>query len=149
MATYVKFNQFVEDLVGKVHDLFGTAGAGADTLKVYLSNDAPVVATDVVKADVVEITNEHGYTAPVSVANVGTRASGTVTVAGTNVTITASGGTVGPFQYIVLYNDTPTSPADPLVAYWNYGSALTLNDGEALTLKINGGSSGGTLFTVA
>ena len=151
MATYTKFHQFVQDLTGKVHDLFGTAGSTADTCKVYLSNDAPVVATDATKTDVTEITNQNGYTAPVSVANVGTRSSGTVTMQGTSLTITASGGTVGPFQYVVLYNDTPTSPADPLIAYWDYGSALTLQDGESFSIKFNGAAVGaaGDIFTLA
>lgn len=151
MATYTKFNQFVEDLTGKVHDLFGTAGSTADTMKVYLSNTAPNTSTNAVKGDLAEITNQNGYAAPVSVANAGTRSSGTVTVQGTSLTITASGGTVGPFQYVVLYNDTPTSPADPLVAYWNYGSAITLNDGESFSVKFNNAAVGvaGDIFTLA
>jgi hypothetical protein len=149
VASYVKFEQFVEDLAGKVHDLFGTAGSGADTCKVYLSNTGPTASTNAVKADLAEITNQNGYTAPVTMTNVGTRSGGTLTVNATNVTITASGGTVGPFQYVVAYNDTPTSPADPLIAYWNYGSALTLNDGESFTVKFNNGASNGTFFTLA
>lgn len=149
MASYVKFNQFVEDLTNKVHDLFGTAGSGADTMKVYLSNTAPNTATNAVKGDLAEITNQNGYAAPVTVANAGTRSTTTITVNGTNVTITASGGSVGPFQYVVLYNDTPTSPADPLVAYWDYASALTLLDGESFTIKFNNGASNGTIFTLA
>ena len=53
-------------------------------------------------------------------------------------TWTASGGSIGPFRYAVLYNDTPTSPADPLIGWWDYGSALTLNTGQALTVTISG-----------
>lgn len=151
MASYVKFNQFVEDLTAKVHDLFGTAGSTADTCKVYLSNTSPTVATNAVKGDLAEITNQNGYTAPVSVANAGTRSSGTFTMQGTSLTITASGGTVGAFRYVVLYNDTPTSPADPLIAYWDYGSALTLADGESFSIKFNNAAVGaaGDIFTLA
>ena len=151
MATYTKFNQFVEDLLNKVHDLFGTSGSGADALKVYLSNTAPNTTTNAIKADLAEITNQNGYTAPVSVANAGTRSTGTVTVQGTSLTITASGGTVGPFRYVVLYNDTPTAPADPLVAYWDYGSSITLNDGESFSVKFNNANVGsaGDIFTLA
>ncbi len=148
-ATYVKFNPFIENLFSGVMDLFGTAGSTSDTCKIYLSNTSPTVTTNAVKADLAEITNEHGYTAPVSIANVTTRTTTTVTMNGTNVTITASGGTVGPFQYVVLYDDTPTSPADPLIAYWDYGSALTLQDGESFTVKFNSGVSNGTVFTAS
>ena len=151
MAIYNKFQQFVEDLAAKVHDVFGTAGATADTLKVYLSNAAPSASGDAVKLDMAEITNQNGYAAPVSVANVGTRSGGTVTVQGTSLTITASGGTVGPFQYVVLYNDTPSSPADPLIAWWDYGSTITLQDGESFSVKFNGAAVGvaGDIFTLA
>lgn len=149
MATYTKFQQFISDVFGKVHDLVGTSGSDADALKVYLSNTAPNVATNAVKADLAEISTGNGYTGPASTANTSSASSGTLTVTGTNVTITASGGAVGPFRYVVLFNDTPTSPADPLVAYWDYGSALTLNDGESLQIKFNNGSSSGTLFTAA
>ena len=145
MATYTKYQIFPEDLDNKVHDLFGTAGAGADTLKVMLSNTAPNVATHAVRADVTEISAGNGYTSGgASVANVGTRSGGTLTVVGTDVVFTAAGGTIGPFRYVILYNDTPTSPADPLIAYWDYGSNVTLNDGETFTVDF-----GASLFTLA
>jgi hypothetical protein len=150
MASYVKFNQFVGDLAGKVHDLLGTAGSTADTCKVMLTNTAPVAATNAVKADLTDISAGNGYTAGgTSTGNVGAASSGTVTVTGTNVTWTASGGTIGPFRYVALYNDTPTSPADPLIAYWDYGSNLTLQDGDSFTVKFNNGASSGTIFTLA
>mgnify|MGYP000505781073 CR=1 FL=1 len=63
--------------------------------------------------------------------------SGTSKAVGTDVTWTASGGTIGPFRYVVLYNDTPTSPADPLVAWWDYGSAITLSIGDSFTADVN------------
>jgi hypothetical protein len=150
MATYVKFEVFAGDLANKVHDLLGTTpGTDVDQLKIYLSNAAPNVATHEVKTDVAEITNQFGYTEPVSVTPSGTRTGGTVTMTGTKVTITAAGGSVGPFRYVVLYNDTPTSPADPLIAYWDYGSALTLADGESLAVKFNSSDTTGTIFTLA
>lgn len=150
MAAYNKYNQFVEDLLGKVHDLFGTAGSTADVCKVLLSNTAPNAATHVVRADTTELSTANGYTSGgQSTANAGTRSTGTFTINGTNVTWTAAGGSIGPFEYVILYNDTPTSPADPLVAWWDYGSALTLADGESFTVKFNNGASNGTMFTVA
>ena len=141
MATYVKFENFVSDLANKVHDLLGTD----DTLEVYLSDATPSVSADLIKTDLAEITNENGYAAPEDTANNGTETTGTLTVAATDVVITASGGTIGPFRYVVLMNTTPTSPLDPLIAYWDRGSSITLQDGESFTIDF--GSD--TLFTIA
>lgn len=149
MASFNKINVFVEDLTNKTHDLFGTAGSDADTCKVMLTA-AATVATNSVKADLTDLSTANGYTAGgASVGNVGTRSTGTMTLTGTNVTWTASGGTIGAFRYVTLYNDTPTSPADPLIAWWDYGSSLTLNDGESFTVKFNNGVSSGTIFTLS
>jgi hypothetical protein len=135
MAVFNKYNQFVEDLANKVHDLLGTAGSGADTLKVLLSNTAPNAATHVVRADVTEIAAGNGYTSGgASLANVGTRSAGTFTVAATDVTFTAAGGSFPSFRYAIVYNDTPTSPADPLVGWYDYGSSIPLNDTETFTV---------------
>lgn len=128
MASFNKFEVFSENLAEKVHNL------DADTLKVYLSNTAPSASADSIKTDLAEITNEHGYTGPVDVQNATSRSSGTTSVTGTDVVITASGGSVGPFRYVPLYNDTPASPADPLIGWWDYGSEITLGDGESFTV---------------
>lgn len=141
MASFVKYQQFVEDLGNKVHDIVGTN----DTLKVALTNTAPNVATHAVFADITEIAAGNGYTAGgTDTQNDGTESGGTLTVTGIDVVFTASGGTIGPFRYVVLYNDTPTSPADPLIGYWDYGSAVTLQDTETFTVNF-----GASLFTVA
>lgn len=131
MAAFNKFQQFVEDLANGVHDLIGTQ----HTLKVYLSNATPDAAADLVKTDLAEIAGGNGYTAGGhDTQNDGTESGGIVTVTGVDIVITAAGGTVGPFRYAVLYNDTPTSPADPLIGWWDYGSALTLQDTETFTV---------------
>jgi hypothetical protein len=148
VATYNKFNSFVEFLMNKEMDLFGTA----ETLNVYYSNATPSASADLVKADLAEITNQNGYAAPVDTQNDSTRTTGTVTLTGVSFTTTASGGSVGPFQYVVLYDDTPTTPnADPLIAWWDYASALTLLDGESFSVKFNNANVGnpGTIFTLA
>ena len=143
MASFNKFNSFVEALAEKVHNL------GSDTLKVLLTNTAPV-AGNTQKSDLTEISAGNGYTAGgAATTNNGTRSTATFTLNGTNVTWTASGGTIGPFQYVVHYNDTPTSPADPLINWWDYGSALTLQDGDSFTVKFNNGASNGTIFDLA
>jgi len=144
MAAFNKYEQFIEDFGNKVHDLVGTAGSGADTLKILLTNTAPNAATHAVRADVNEIAAGFGYSSGgASVANVGSESGGILTVVGTDVTITASGGQIGPFRYAVLYNDTPTSPADPLVGWWDRGSSVTLDDGELVTIDF-----GTELFTM-
>jgi hypothetical protein len=56
---------------------------------------------------------------------------------GNDVVFTASGGNIGPLRYAVLYNDTPASPLDPLIGWWDRGSAVTLNDGDSLTIDLD------------
>jgi hypothetical protein len=143
MSAFVKYNQFRADLYNKVHDLLGTAGSGADVLKVMLSNTAPNVATHATRADATEISAGNGYPAGgVAIDNVGSMSGGTFTLVATDKTITASGGTIGPFRYAIVYNDTPTSPADPVVCYFDYGSSITLADTELFTIDF-----GVNLFT--
>jgi hypothetical protein len=127
MATFNKFNAFVEHLAEGVHNL------QSHTLKVMLTNTAPVAANSV-RADLTEIAAGNGYTAGGTAASVTSSAqtSGTYKLVLGDVVFTASGGSIGPFRYAVLYNDTPTSPADPLIGWWDYGSALTLANGESL-----------------
>lgn len=137
MASFSKFNQFTEDLANGVHNL------GSDTLEVYLSNAAPSASADAVKADLAEITNENGYAAPVDTQNTVSETGGVTSVVGVDVTITASGGSIGPFQYVVLQNTTPSSPLDPLIGWWDHGSAVTLNDGESFTVDF-----GTEMFTI-
>lgn len=132
MALYQKFNQFVEDLAKKVHNL------NSDTLKVMLTNTAPVAGNSVM-ADLTEIAAGNGYTAGGSAATFvsGAQSSGTYKLVLNDVTFTASGGSIGPFRYAVLYNDTPTSPADPLIAFWDYGTSITLTNGNSFTVNLD------------
>lgn len=138
MASFVKFECFSETLAEKVHNL------DTDTLKIYLSNTAPNVATHTVKADIAEISAGNGYTSGgEDTQNATSRTGGTTSVTGVDVTWTASGA-IGPFRYVILYNDTPTSPADPLIGYWDYASSISLASGETFTADF-----GASLFTVA
>lgn len=142
MASYNKFNIFVEDLTNKVHDLFGTN----DTLKILLTLTAPV-ATNSVKTDLTEIAAGNGYTAGGEDSqNDGTRATGTFTLVGTKVVWTASGGAIANFRYVALYNDT--SASDSLIAWWDHGSTVTLNTGDTFTVKFNNADPTGTIFTL-
>jgi hypothetical protein len=119
--------------------------AAGHTLKVYASNAAPSASLDAVKADLAEISAANGYPAGGSdVQNDYTETTGTASLTGVDVVWTASGGAFGPLQYIACYNDTPTSPADPLVGWWDYGSGVTINDGETFTVDF-----GASILTLA
>lgn len=139
MATYNKFDIFVENVAEGVHDL------GADTLKYALTNTAPV-AGNTIFANITEISAGNGYTAGGTAVTItsSSQTSGTYSLVPTaDVVFTASGGTIGPFRYVVFYNDTPTSPADPLISWFDRGSSLTLNDGETFTVDVQA-----TLLTI-
>ena len=132
MASYQKFDDFVEQLCLKKHEL------NADLVKIFLSNELPLVA-DTIKTDIADIAAGNGYTAGGDdVTNTLSVAAGTVTMVAVDVVWTASGGTIGPFQFIVAYNDTQTSPLDALIAWWDRGAALTLQDGESFTVDFQG-----------
>lgn len=129
MAVFNKFQDFVERLGQGVHDFRSTG----HVIKVYLSNTTPNAATMAVKADLAEIAAGNGYTAGgASISNNWSESGGTATMTGTDVVWTASGGTIGPFRYVVLYNSTATN--QPLIGWWDYGSSITLQAGETFTV---------------
>jgi len=128
MSTFTRYNQFVEDLGKGVHDL------GSDSLKYLLTNVAPDAATDAVLADTTDISAGNGYVAggiPLTGVTF-EQVSGVATLITDDKTLTASGGSIGPFRYVVLYNDTAAS--DNLIGYWDRGSNVTLADGDSLNL---------------
>lgn len=130
MATFNKFNAFVEALAEKVHNL------GSDTLSVALTNSAPS-ASNAVLADITEISYTNCSSRAITTSS-SSQTSGTYKLVLTDLVLTASGGSVGPFRYIVLYNDTAAS--DNLIGYYDYGSALTLAAGETLTIDFDASS---------
>lgn len=132
MAAFQKFDAFIENVFEGVHDL------GSDTLKVMLTNTAPTAANSV-KADITEIAPGNGYSAGgLTVAQSSSAQSGGVyKLVVSDPTFTAAGGSIGPFRYVVLYNDTPTSPADPLIAFWDYGTSITLTNGNSFTVDLD------------
>lgn len=139
MATYNKFQDFTEQLIEGIHDF------DAHTFKVYLTNNAPSASADAVIADLAEISAGNGYTAGGTATSITTsETTGTAKVVGTDVVFTASGGSIGPFQYAVLYNDT--SASDNLIAWWDYGSAVTLSTGETFTVDFDATNG---IFTLA
>ncbi len=132
MASFNKFNQFVEDLAKKVHNL------DTDTLKVALSNVAPV-ATNAVFADITEIAAGNGYSAGGSAAVFvsGAQTSGTYKLVLSNVTFTAAGGSIATFRYVVLYNSTPASPLKPLIGYYDYGTTISITNGNSFQVQFD------------
>jgi hypothetical protein len=131
MATYTKFNSFVEHLAEKVHNL------GSDTLMVALvaAANAPTASNSVL-ADLTQASYTNCSSRVITITS-SSQTSGTYKLVLQDLVLTASGGTVGPFRYTVVYNDTPTSPADPLIAYYDYGSDITLAAGETFTVDFD------------
>ncbi len=136
MASFTKVNDFVKNMANAM-DL------DSDTLKVALSNTDPASGTDVT-ADgngILANISEVSYTnlSSRTLANVtSTQSSGTYKLSADDLTLTASGGSVAAFRYVVIYNETAAS--DPVIGYYDYGTSLTLNDGDTFTIDI--GSNG-------
>lgn len=142
MASFNKFHCFVEDLAEKVHQL------GADTLKVYLSNVAPNASTHTQydgtagSTGPAEITAKNGYTAGglTAVQTTSSQTSGTYKLVLADpspwVADNSTDGTgIGPFRYVVLYNDT--SAANRLIGWWDYGSNITLANTESFAVDFD------------
>jgi len=131
MATFVKFNPFVENLGRAAINL------NADTLKVALTNTAPTPSTDDELADITQVANGNGYTTggTAAASNAYSHTSGTGKLTANDVVFTAS-GSLGPFRYAVLYDDTSTG--DKLIGYWDYGSSITLASGDTFTTDFDG-----------
>ena len=132
MASFNKFNQLVEYMAEGVYNL------GGDTLKVCLTNTQPS-AGNTIRSNITELSAGSGYSTGGNTASISSSAqsSGTYKLVLGDVVFTASGGSIGPFRYAVLYDDTPTSPADPLIGWWDYGAPITVADGETFTLDFS------------
>jgi hypothetical protein len=136
MASFVKIPDFVKNAVHNM-DL------ESDTIAIALSNTAPGSestnpATDGngILGNVTEISYTNCSSRAVTTTS-SSQSSGTYKLVLADLQLTASGGAVGPFQYVYVYNDTVTTPADPLIGYYDYGSALTLNDGDSFTVDFS------------
>jgi hypothetical protein len=130
MATFNKFNSFVEALAEGAHDL----GSGQIKIALCAAANAPV-AGDGVLADLTEISYTNLSSRDVTTVS-SAQSGGTYKLTLQDHTLTASGGAVATFRYIVLYNDSAAN--DELVGFYDYGSDLTLADGESLTVDFDG-----------
>ncbi|MBA2347475.1 MAG: hypothetical protein H0V81_04200 [Solirubrobacterales bacterium] len=131
MATFNKFDAFVENLAEGVHNL----QTGAITVALTAAANAPV-ATNTVLANLTQVAYTNLSARVVTITS-SAQASGTYKLIGTDLVLTATGA-VATFRYVVLYNDTPTSPADPLIGWYDYGSDVTLANGETFTIDFDG-----------
>ena len=131
MASFIKFNSFVEALAEKTHNL------GSDQLKIALTNTDPGAS----------VTNYAGLIAPLAATNLSgvspfnvttsssAQTSGTYKLVCADLVLTATGA-VGPFRYVVLYNDTAV--ADEVIGYYDYGSSISLATAETFTIDFDG-----------
>ncbi|MGE0154811.1 MAG: hypothetical protein AB7R90_19495 [Reyranellaceae bacterium] len=130
MADFNMFDAFPEHLFEKVHDF------SADSFALFLcaAANAPVAGNSVL-ADLTEISYTNASSRALTVST-SAQTSGVYKWVVADKVITASGA-VGPFRYVGIYNDTPTSPADPLIGWYDYGSEITLADTETLTVNFD------------
>jgi len=140
MATFTEPDCLSEDIANKVHDF------NSDTFRIALTNTAPVLGTTFLLSNVTQITGTNGYTTVADGAGAATtlsfsRTGQTTTVSGTQVIFTATGA-VGPFQYAIWINDTPTTPLNPVIGWINHGSAITMANTDTYTIPA------GALFTI-
>lgn len=130
MASFNKFNAFVADLANKVHNL------GSDVLKIMLTDTAPV-ATNAIKSNITEIAAGNGYTAGGTAVTItaSSQTGGTYKLVGSNVTYTASGGSIAQVRYAVLYNSTPAN--GNLIGFWDYGSEVNVTNGNSFQVQLD------------
>ena len=131
MAVFNKFDSFVEAVAEKVHNL------GSDQLTIALTNTAPVAGNSLL-ANITEITYTNLSTRNLT-TSASSQTSGLYKLVVNDITLTSTGGSTGPFRYVVVYNSTAAS--GPLVGFFDYGSSITLLSGESLTVdfdQVNG-----------
>lgn len=129
-STFTKFNCFVEDLAEKVHNL------GSDQLVVALcaSANAPTTSNTVL-ANLTQIAYTNLSSRNITTTS-SSQTSGAYKLVLADLTLSASGGSVAPFRYVVIYNDTSTS--DSLIGFADYGSDQTLGTGESMLIDFDG-----------
>ena len=133
------FNKIPDFILHAVHNM----DLESDQIAIALSNTAPGSESTAPTGDgngilgnVTEISYTNCSSRNVTTTS-STQTAGTYKLVLADLTLTASGGSVGPFQYLYIYNDTVATPADPLIGYYDYGTALTLNDGDSFTVDFS------------
>lgn len=125
---FTVFNDFLLQIARGTHKFH------TDTIRLALSNVAPSQSTHDEYADITPIATGNGWAGPVALANVTlSQTGGVCTFDADDVTVNASGGSIGPYRYVVLYNDTSTG--DKLIGYWDLGSSRSITDGNSTIFK--------------
>ena len=128
MAVFNKFDSFVEAVAEKLHDL------GADQLVIALSNVAPI-ATNTQLSDITQISYTNLSTRNLTRTS-SAQSSGLYKLVIADATLISTGGSTGPFRYVVVYNDTSTN--DLLIGWFDYGTSVTLYSDDSLTVDFDG-----------
>lgn len=136
MATFNLINDWLENMVE-------SANCGSDTFTIALSNTAPGSESTPptgdgqgILANVTEVSYTYCSSRVITITS-SAQTGGTYKLVLQDITLTASGGAVGAFRYVYVYDDTTSSPADALVCYYDYGSSITLNDGEDILINFD------------
>lgn len=137
MATFNHINQFVEDLAQQVHDFTPSTG---DQVRIALTAaaNAPVAANSVL-ADLTEITYTNLATPDrnVTINALSGQSTGNYVLIFDDLVLTAVGGAAQTFRFVAHYNDTPVTPLDPLINWYDHGSDVTLAENETFTIDYN------------
>ena len=136
MATFTFIDAFKDFQGASVPDM----DFANDSFVIYLSDNAPIDATDSPKTDIPNITEQNGYTETALTTSWVEQSAGNgifVLRHTADIVWTASGGSFGPFRYAVVYNDTITTPLDLLCGYWDNGSSITITVGNSFTVDLN------------
>lgn len=129
MASFNKFNSFVEAVAEKVHNL------GSDQIVVALTATANApVASNTQLSNLTQISYTNLSSRNVTTSS-SAQTSGTYKLVLADLVLTASGN-VAAFQYVVLYNDTATN--DELIGWYDFGSAVSLTNGQTFTIDFDG-----------
>jgi len=135
MVAYNKFDQTVADLAHAYHDLSTSAA-----LKLMLTNTAPT-STMRTSTDITQISSGNGYSGgslggiPLPLSAPAIEVAGVLIVTANPVTLSASGGSIGPFRYAVMYNASTANVTGPLMGWFDHGSALTIPDGSSFVVS--------------